>query len=463
MPATRAGEIPKSPRNTAFARIIVKTPALASAHGELLRILGVGFGLAVVIGGTVGLGILRSPAVVAAQAGSPAMVLLLWTVGGVYALLAAASYADLATSIARSGGVYVYARRALGDGGGFLFGWADVFSTCSSSAFAALGFVEFAGLLWPSLQPWKSALAVLAIAAFTAVQWGGVRLGSVVEQVGASLKALLFLGVIAGLLFLAPAAPPDVVADAGIVLPGAVAVVLSMQLVLGAYDGWAGGIYFTGEDRDPARNPPRAILGGLLLVILIYLLMNLALLRVLPFNELAASPLPVADAARRWLGEGGATLVTAIAALSLLPLLGGTLMVSSRIAHAMACDGLLPARLADVNPRGTPTPALLGVAGAALLLVFASGGVLNLMLGIGAFFAVFTYVGGFVSLLLLRRRHLELPRPFRAWWYPWSTWLVLAGGLALLAGVIIGAPRDSVVAVAVLAIAWPAYRLVRRG
>jgi APA family basic amino acid/polyamine antiporter len=441
----------------------VKTPAPAPPHGELLRVLGAGFGLAVVIGGTVGLGILRSPAVVAEHAGSAAMSLMLWGLGGLYALLAAASYADLATSIARSGGVYVYARSAMGNGGGFLFGWADVFSTCSSSAFAALGFAEFAGLLWPGLQQWKTTLAVLAIAVFTAVQWRGVRLGSVVEQAGASIKAVLFLGVIAGLLFLAPAAPPAASAGVGVVLPGAVALVLALQLVLGAYDGWAGGIYFTGEDRDPARNPPRAILGGLLLVILIYLLMNLALLRVLPFNELAASPLPVADAARRWLGESGATLVTAIAAISLLPLLGGTLMVSARIAHAMACDGLLPARLADVNPRGTPAPALLGVAGAALVLVFASGGVLNLMLGVGAFFAVFTYVGGFVSLLVLRHRHPELPRPFRAWCYPWSTWLVLAGGLGLLVGVVIGAPRDSLIAVGVLCMAWPVYRLASKG
>ena len=441
----------------------MKTPAPAPPHGELLRVLGAGFGLAVVIGGTVGLGILRSPAVVAEHAGSAAMSLMLWGLGGLYALLAAASYADLATSIARSGGVYVYARSAMGNGGGFLFGWADVFSTCSSSAFAALGFAEFAGLLWPGLQQWKTTLAVLAIAVFTAVQWRGVRLGSVVEQAGASIKAVLFLGVIAGLLFLAPAAPPAASAGVGVVLPGAVALVLALQLVLGAYDGWAGGIYFTGEDRDPARNPPRAILGGLLLVILIYLLMNLALLRVLPFNELAASPLPVADAARRWLGESGATLVTAIAAISLLPLLGGTLMVSARIAHAMACDGLLPARLADVNPRGTPAPALLGVAGAALVLVFASGGVLNLMLGVGAFFAVFTYVGGFVSLLVLRHRHPELPRPFRAWCYPWSTWLVLAGGLGLLVGVVIGAPRDSLIAVGVLCMAWPVYRLASKG
>ena len=432
-----------------------------AVHGHLLRVLGAGFGLAVVIGGTIGLGILRSPAVVAGHAGSSSMALLLWLLGGVYALLAAASYADLGTSIARSGGVYVYARSAMGDGAGFLFGWADVFSTCSSAAFAAVGFAEFTGLLWPELQPWKNALAVAAIAVFTAVQWRGVRASAMVEQVGASVKALLFLGLVAGLLFLAPSAPPVLSSDAGLAVPGAVAMVLAMQLVLGAYDGWAGAVYFTGEDRDPGRNTPRAILSGVSTVIIIYLLMNLALMRVLPFGELASSPLPVADAARRWLGEQGAGLVTLVAALSLLPLLNGTLMVSSRIAHAMASDGLLPGRLADVNPRGTPTPALLCVAAAALALVFASGGVLNLMLGIGAFFAVFTYAGGFVSLLVLRRRHPQLPRPFRAWWYPWSTWLVLLGGLALLVGVVTGAPRESGVAVLVLVLALPLRRFLR--
>ena len=166
------------------------------------------------------------------------------------------------------------------------------------------------------------------------------------------------------------------------------------------------------------------------------------------FADLAASPLPVADAARRWLGEDGAALVTLVAALSLLPLLGGTLMVSSRIAHAMACDGLLPARLGDVNPRGTPTGSLAAVSLAALAMVFASGGVLNLMLGVGAFFAVFTYLGGCLSLLVLRQRHPDLPRPFRAWFYPWSTVLVLMGGLALLLGVVAGAPGESLVALA---------------
>ncbi|MFM7784002.1 MAG: APC family permease, partial [Gammaproteobacteria bacterium] len=246
------------------------------ADRPLLRVLGAGFGLAVVVGGTIGLGILRSPAVVAGHAGSPAWALAFWVLGGLYALLAAAAYADLATSLARSGGVYVYAREALGDGAGFLYGWADLLATCSTIAFAGLGFAEFAALLFPVLEPWRSALAVLAILAFVVGQLPGVRLSSHVHQAGAALKALLFLVLVAGLLFLAPAAepvlaPPEPTLS---VMPALAGLVLAMQLVLGAYDGWAGGIYFTGEDRAPTRNPPRAIIGGVLTVIVIYLLMN---------------------------------------------------------------------------------------------------------------------------------------------------------------------------------------------
>lgn len=431
------------------------------ANRPLLRALGVGFGLAVVVGGTIGLGILRSPAVVAGHAGSAAWALAFWVLGGLYAVFAAAAYADLATSLSRSGGVYVYAREALGDGAGFLYGWADLLATCSTIAFAGLGFAEFAALLFPALEPWRSALAVLAIVAFVLGQLPGVRVSSGVHQAGAALKALLFLVLVGGLLFLAPAVETEAVASAATrsALPTLVGVVLAMQLVLGAYDGWAGGIYFTGEDREPARNPPRAILGGVLVVIVVYLAMNLALLRVLPFEVLVASPLPAADAARTWLGEGGSAFVTLVAAISLLPLLNGTLLVSSRIAHAMACDGLLPAALAKVGVRGTPVPALLAVGAAGIAMVFASGGVLNLVIAMGALFAVFAYTGGFLSLIVLRRRQPALPRPFRAPGHPYSTVLLLLASAGLCVGVVLSAPGDSLLAMVALALAWPLHRL----
>lgn len=434
------------------------------ANRPLLRALGVGFGLAVVVGGTIGLGILRSPAVVAGHAGSPAWALALWVLGGVYALLAAAAYADLATSLSRSGGVYVYAREALGEGPGLLYGWADLLATCSTIAFAGLGFAEFAALLFPVLEPWRSALAVLAIIAFVMGQLPGVRVSSGVHQAGAAIKALLFLALVGGLLFLAPAVETGAAAPtaASAALPTLVGVVLAMQLVLGAYDGWAGGIYFTGEDRAPGRNPPRAILGGVLIVLVVYLAMNLALLRVLPFEALVASPLPAADAARAWLGEDGARFVTLVAAVSLLPLLNGTLLVSSRIAHAMACDGLLPPVLARVGARGTPAVALLAVGAAGIAMVFASGGILNLVIAAGALFAVFAYTGGFLSLLVLRRREPALPRPFHAPGHPYSTVLLLLASAGLCVAVVLSAPGDSLLAIVALALAWPLHRLRAR-
>jgi APA family basic amino acid/polyamine antiporter len=426
--------------------------------------LGFGFTLAVVIGGTIGIGILRSPAIIAAHTGSAPGVILLWILGGVYALIGAAAYAELGTRVRRSGGTYVYAREAFGNGTGFLFGWADIFATGSSIAFAGLGLMEFAGLLWPSITPWSGVLAASTVVVFTLSQLGGVRFSSVVQQGVTAIKALLFLGLIAGLLlFAAPATESTAAVPAAApMLPGIVALAFGMQLVLGAYDGWAGGAYFAGEDRDPGRNLPRGILAGVLLVIIIYLLMNIAMLRVLPFETLAASPLPAADAARAWLGDAGARLVTAIAAISLLPLLGVCLMTASRIAHAMACDGLLPAPLARVDRRGTPVTALLCMAAVGLLLIAASGGTLNVVIRAGTLLAVFGYIGGFAALLVLRRRQPHAPGVFRSWGFPYTTWIALAGAIALTLGAFLGAPGDNLIAMIVLAISYPAYQLTRR-
>jgi APA family basic amino acid/polyamine antiporter len=251
-------------------------------------------------------------------------------------------------------------------------------------------------------------------------------------------------------------------AGAAAPVAGLLGFALALQLVLGAYDGWAGGVYFAGEDRAPERNLPRAILGGVLLVAAVYLAMNLALLHVLPFERLAASPLPAADAARAWLGERGAQLVTAIAALSMLPLLSGVLLVASRIAHAMASDGLLPRPLATVDRRGAPVPALVGCAGVGIALIAVSGGALNVVIGAGALLAILSYIGGFLALLVLRRREPQLQRPFRAWGAPYSTCAVLAVSVALALGAVPGAPRESLIALGLLAASYPVYRLRHR-
>lgn len=429
----------------------------------LLRILGVAFGVAVVLGTSIGAGILRSPGPVVALVGSGPLALLLWAIGGLFAVLAAAALADLATTIPRSGGLYVFARRALGEGFGFTIGAADWFSNCTAIAYGAVTVGEYAGMLMPSLAPRVLPVAAAVIVFFALLQLTGMRVSSRVQELTSFVKAIAFLALIAGLLIAgAPATEPGPAAPAALVtrLPPFVSLVLAMQLVMAAYDGWQSATYFAGEDRDPTRNLPRSLLGGVVTVVGVYLLMNVALLRVLPEAVLADSTLPAADAARVLMGQQGETVITLLSLLSPFTLVSAVLLCAPRILYAMAADGLIPPRIALVDGRGTPAIALLLSTLASLVML--SSGTFEAIATIGACFAVVSYSGAFVSLLVLRRREPELPRPFRSWGYPWTTILVLIASLGLLAGTFAGAPRQGLIAVALLAASYPAYRLAAR-
>jgi len=425
----------------------------------LLRILGVAFGLAIIIGTSIGAGILRTPGAVAAHLGSGPLALLAWTLGGVYAVLGASALADLATAFPRSGGFYVYARRALGDGFGFAVGWADWCNNCAAVAYAAFTVGEFLALLIPALTPAVQGVASAAIVAFALLQWCGMRVSGRVQEITAFTKAVAFFVFVSLLLWL-PVAVAEPVTQAQRALPGIVGMVLAMQLVLGAYDGWQAGVYFAGEDRNPSRNLPRAFIGGALLVMVVYLLVNVALLRVLPIATLAASALPAADAARAVLGSRGETIVIILAVLSPLSIVSGVLLSAARVPYAMGSDGLIAGVAGFVDERGTPAVGLLLSTIVALALL--TTGSFESIASVFAFFAVSSYVGAFVSLLVLRRREPGLARPYRSWGYPWTTILVLAGACALLAGTVVSAPRQSVIAVLALAASYPVFRLTRR-
>lgn len=411
----------------------------------LLRILGVAFGLAVIIGSTVGAGILRTPGAVVAQVGSGPLALLVWAIGGIYALLGAAALADLATTIPKSGGFYVFARRALGPRAGFVIGCADWLCNTAFIAYGAIALGEYAERLgFPSGR----LAGACAIIGFTVVQLFGMRLSSRTQELASFIKAIAFVALIAALLLATPAAPASMPAPASATLTLA-SIVLSLQLVIGAYDGWQAGMYFAGEDRDPSRNLPRAFIGGIVIVMAVYLLMNIALLRVLPLDRLAASELPAADAAGIVFGDGGATLITVLSLGSLLPLVSAILLTTTRILYAMADDGAAPRRLALVSSGGTPVPAL--AVSSMVALLFLASPTFDAIAAIAAVFAVVGYAGAFISLLVLRRREPDLPRPFRSWGYPWTTAVVLAGALLFLAGMVVAAPWESAIAFAALA------------
>ena len=429
----------------------------------LLRILGVAFGLAVVIGTSIGAGILRAPGPVMALTQNGLVSLLLWGLGGGFALLGAAALCELATMLPRSGGLYVFARRALGEGYGFTIGCADWFANCSAVAYGAVAGAEFTAKLFPALSSHVTAVAAGVIVSFAALHMLGLRVSSRVQEAVSFVKAAAFLVLVGGLLLAAGDQVADgvAVAPTGPSRPYAVALILAMQFVVIAYDGWQSATYFAGEDRDPARDLPRALLGGVLIIVGIYLLMNVALLRVLSPEALAASTLPAADAARVLMGGRGETIITALSILSPLTLVSAVLLCAPRILYAMSVDGLVLRRAAYVDRRGTPSIAL-AVSTSAALLMLASGGSFEAIVTVGALFTVVSYTGAFVALLVLRAREPALARPFRAWGAPWSTIVILLISLGLIAGTIAGAPRESMIAAVVLVALYPVYRLTRR-
>ncbi len=438
------------------------TPAPPSS-GSLLRVLGVAFGLAVIIGNTIGGGILRTPGTVAASLPTPPLFIGVWLLGGLYALLGAVSVAELGAAIPRAGGQYTFASRAIGRYAGFVVGWSDWLSTCGSATAAGIVIGEYLPTFVPALEGRTTAIAVAVILVFTFIQWCGVVWGGRTQELTSLLKALAFIAlIVACFAVAAPAgavtaveAPP---APSGFAI--AAAVVIALQGVLYTYDGWTGVIYFSEEVHDPGRDVPRAMIGGVLLVIAIYVLLNAALLWVLPIGAIAASKLPAGLAAETIFGARGDTVIRVLAILSMLSAINAFMMMASRTLFGMSRDGLFHHVASRVNRGGTPAIALW--IGAAVAIAFLFVGAFDQVVAVLAFFFVVSYTVSFSAVFILRWREPELERPYRAWGFPFTTGLVLIGSIVFLIGAVLSDRENSKWALGALAVSYPIYWLTQR-
>ena len=436
--------------------------ARAAEPGGLLRILGVAFGLAVIVGSTLGIGILRTPGLVAGQLTSRSSILVVWLLGGLYTLLGSVCLTELGTMLPQAGGYYVYARRAFGDTVGFAVGWSDWITYCAVLGYVTIAMGEFAAVLVPWLTPAIKPIAVAVLVSFAVLQWSGLRMSSWFQQATTAVKFLAFLALVAA-CFAHAASSPAPLAGADTVprrAVGLVGLVVALQSVVITYGGWQSALYFTEEDRDPRRNLPRSMIGGVLSVLVIYLLVNLALLSVLSVPDLARSTLPAADAARVIFGGRGALIITLLSLVSLPPLVNAIMMIGTRILFAMGRDGLLWSGTAAVNARGTPVMATLVTTAVAAVLI--GSGTFQKLVAVASFFLAANYCVSCLALVVLRRREPTLDRPFRAWGYPWSVGIVLAGAAAFLLGVLLGDTRTALVATGLLAAGLLGKRWVSR-
>ena len=429
---------------------------------RLLRVLGVGFGLAVIIGNTIGAGIFRAPGEVARHLPDTWLFLAAWTAGGLYALLGAIQIAELGAMIPRSGGQYVFARRALGEYAGFVVGWSDWISTCGTTAAVSIVVGEFTGALVPALRGRAPAVAVVVASAFAIVQWRGIRAGSLVQNVTSGLKAAAFVVLIGAAFALGGQASANtanvLAAPSGLALVSAF--VLALQSVIYTYDGWTGVVYFGEEIQHPGKSIPRSLFGGVISIIAIYLLVNMAILYVLPISTIAGEQFAAGAAAGAIFGQYGDPVFRILTILSMLSAINADHLMASRVLFAMSRDGLVTRRAATVNEGGTPTVALaLSAATAVLFISF--GRTFEKVITVLAFFFIANYTLSFISLFLLRRREPERPRPYRAWGYPWTTALALCGSVAFLAGAIAGDTRNSLFALLLLSASYPLFHMMK--
>ncbi|HEY0142699.1 MAG TPA: APC family permease [Thermoanaerobaculia bacterium] len=438
----------------------VPSHTVAVPRGRLLAVLGVGFGVAVIVGNAVGAGILRTPGVIAVHLDTFWPFMAVWMVGALYAFLGANALAELATMVPRSGGQYVFVRHGLGDYPGFIVGWSDWMSTCGTTAAVAIVIGEYTVGLFPEARA-HQVVALAAVVVFTLIQWFGIRAGSVAQTSTSVIKGLAIVLFIAACFWLGARSPME-----GTALQTSregslfVAFILALQSVIYTYDGWTAVIYFSEEVKDTARNIPRAMLSGIAGVAAIYLLLNLAFLAVVSLPTIAGQNLAAGVVAEHIFGADGLTVLRALGILILLSALNSNVLMAPRVLYAMATDGLFWRAAREVNRGGTPDVALL--ISSMLAAGFIVSGTFEEVTAKLAFFFVANYTLSFVALFVLRRREPDTERPYRAWGHPFTTGLALLASIVFLAGAVWSDTRGSLWALALLALSVPLYLFIVR-
>ena len=341
-----------------------QTPSgpLPDTQPALIRSLGLWDATMLVVGCIVGVGIFRTASSIAGHLRSPSLILAVWVLGGLMSLCGALCYAELAAMFPASGGDYIYISRTYGRFWGFLFGWTKLFIE-RTGTIAILGFVfaEYLRRLIPYSDLTLRLVASGAVLALTAVNVAGVRWGTYVQNVFTVLKigALATL-VLAGMTaaFGQQTVHPDWTLPQ-FDLGGLQAMGMALIFVLWTYGGWTEAAYVAEEVREPIRNVPRALIGGVLLTTVLYVLVNWSYLLFIPITQLPKTPLVASSVMQASLGAAGATFITWMIACSAFGALNGYILTGGRILYAMGKDHALFARLGTVHPEfRTPLLAL---------------------------------------------------------------------------------------------------------
>ena len=459
---------------------IEKTASSESTTPDLVRQLGLFDSTMLTVGIVIGAGIFISPNIVANFLPSPGLILLAWFAGGLLMLFGALTFAELGAAMPEAGGQYAFFRKAFGPLAGFLFGWVFfVVYYNGVIAYMSISFARYLSVFFPSLatdniifsqtitafgQSWEYSLSVGQIAAvgliafLSTIGFLGVRFGKAVQNSVTLVKiAVILVFIVAGLTMKVENQINFTLNPGGIGL-GELMMGFGLALIPAsiAFDGWHCLMFMGSEVKDPGKNVTRSLFIGTAIILIVYLLMNLVYLRALPMDELAASTKVAEDAALALYGKGASGIVSAAVVISIFGALNGIILAGPRIYYAMARDGLFFRRAAQVHPRfKTPGFAILIQAIWASVLTM-SGTVGPLMMFVmvaGISFWAITAV----ALLVLRRRHPDMPRPYKTWGYPVVPIVFILASVGILANTLMGRPIESFTAIGLTLLGIPVY------
>lgn len=430
-----------------------------SSRGELLRVLGLGFGIAVVVGGVVGQGILRTPGIVAGALHDPIWILAAWAAVGLFSVIDAFALVELGSAVPRAGGPYAFVERAFGRVPGAVVGWSDWFSNLFAAAFITVAFAEFTQRLGILPAAPTGALAVAVIAVCWLVNWLGTSASGLSQNIGSALKALALL-VIVALCFAAPgpaATATGFTDHPALTIAG---VAIALRAILNTYSGWNTCAYFCEEVQAPEKNLARATFSGIAVVTALYVLVNAGLLHALTVDQIAASTLPVADAVATVLGPRGGMITTAFAMISVAAIANLVVMTATRVAFGMARSGIMPSFLAHVAPTGTPRAALL--ASVVIAAALASTGAYIPLMAISATFIILINIAVDLAALGLRRSEPNLARPYRIPFFPLPPLMGIAINVVILIALLREDPANTFVGIATPFVTALAYLAIHR-
>jgi amino acid transporter len=437
------------------------SPDTPETDTKLVRRVGLWSSIGVVIGITIGSGIFRTPAVIAARVPDPTLMLAVWVLGGLISLCGALAVAELAASLPRTGGWYVYLREGWGRLAAFLFGWSElVLIRASATGAIASVFSEYLqrSLGYTPVPTRTNIIAATAIVFSAVVNIRGARVGAAVTTASTVAKfgALGCLTLLAFLFGGPDASLANLTASAAPVQPGLFG--LALISVLYAYDGFADLAFAAGEVKDPQRTLPRAIIGGTLAIIAIYLAANLAYVYMNPIERLAQSPLIAADTMQAIAGRVGVAFVSVVVAVSTFGALIGIMLTAPRVFFAMADEGVFFKALARVHPRyHTPYAAisLAALLGIAFVLTRTFEQLADTFV-----LSIWPFYGLAVAGLYRLRRRPDLPRPYKVPGYPVLPAVFIAGVAYLVSNALVTDPLWTSVTFAIVLAGVPVYYAV---